>query len=116
MPGYLGIMATRHVQFYCIFAVTKDKFDVKGQEIANIFLITKGQIKPKADWRAIDSPKKTINEFVFFAMTVRKYLKLEISISSFKYFRTVKQIKQIRSFVFWENLWHAHLLSVLFNL
>ena len=27
MPGYLGIMATRHLQFCCIFAVTKDKFD-----------------------------------------------------------------------------------------
>ena len=27
LPGYLGIMATRHVQFCCIFAVTKDKFD-----------------------------------------------------------------------------------------
>ena len=23
----------------------------------------KGQIKPKADWRAIDSPKKRTNEF-----------------------------------------------------
>ena len=27
LPGYRGIMATRHVQFCCIFAVTKDKFD-----------------------------------------------------------------------------------------
>ena len=27
VPGYLGIMATRHVQFCYIFAVTKDKFD-----------------------------------------------------------------------------------------
>ena len=27
LPGYFGIMATRHVQFCCIFAVTKDKFD-----------------------------------------------------------------------------------------
>ena len=26
----------------------------------------KGQIKPKADWRAIYSPKKRKNEFVFF--------------------------------------------------
>ena len=50
----------------------------------------KGQIKPKADWPAIDSPKKTKERF-FFAMTVRKYLKLEIWISSFKYFKTVKQ-------------------------
>ena len=43
-------------------------------------------------------------------------LKLEIEISSFKYFRTVKQKKQIRSFVFWENLWCANLLSVLSDL
>ena len=28
---------------------------------------TKGQIKPKADWRAVDSPKKRTNEFVLFA-------------------------------------------------
>ena len=28
--------------------------------------IAKGQIKPKADWRAIDSPKKQTNEFVFY--------------------------------------------------
>ena len=27
---------------------------------------TKGQIKPKADWRAIDSPKKGTDKFVFF--------------------------------------------------
>ena len=53
----------------------------------------KGQIKPKADLRAIDSPEKRTNEVGFFAMTVWKYLKLEISISSLKYFRTVKQKK-----------------------
>ena len=29
--------------------------------------ISKGQIKPKADWRAVDSPKKRTNEFVLFA-------------------------------------------------
>ena len=27
----------------------------------------KGQIKPKADWHAVDSPKKLMNEFVLFA-------------------------------------------------
>ena len=59
---------------------------------------TKGQIKPKADLRAIDSPKKRTDEFGFFAMTVRKYLKLEVSSSSFKYFRTLKQ-KKTNSFV-----------------
>ena len=61
---------------------------------------TKGQIKPKADWRAIDSPKKRTNEFGFFAMTVRKYLKLEIETSSFKYFRSVKQKKKSGRLVF----------------
>ena len=29
------------------------------------FFIVKGQIKPKADWRAIDSPKKGMDEFVY---------------------------------------------------
>ena len=28
---------------------------------------TKGQIKVKADWRAVDSPKKQMNEFGLFA-------------------------------------------------
>ena len=27
---------------------------------------SKGQIKPKADWRDVDSPKKQTNEFVIF--------------------------------------------------
>jgi hypothetical protein len=27
VPGYLGIMVTRNVQFCCIFAATKDKLD-----------------------------------------------------------------------------------------
>ena len=49
--------------------------------------------KPKADWHAIDSPKMRTKEIGFFAMTVRKYFKLEISISSLKYFQTVKQKK-----------------------
>ena len=26
----------------------------------------KAQIKPKADWRTVDSPKKQMNEFVLF--------------------------------------------------
>jgi hypothetical protein len=39
------------------------------QKRAKTFINPKGQIKPKADWRAIDSHKKRMNEFVFFAMT-----------------------------------------------
>ena len=68
------------------------------------FTNSKGQIKPKADWRAIDSPKKT-NEriWVFSAMTVRKYLK-------------PKEKHQIGSFGFWENLQNANLLLVLSEL
>ena len=27
----------------------------------SIFLFSKGQIKPKADWQAVDSPKRTTN-------------------------------------------------------
>ena len=58
--------------------------------------VTKGQIKPKADWRAVDSPKKQTNKFVFFAVKSKK--------------------AKIRSFVFWENLRRANLLTVLSDL
>ena len=34
--------------------------------------LTKDRIKPKADWRAIDSPKKRTNEFDFFAVKSKK--------------------------------------------
>ena len=64
--------------------------------------------------------KRSINFVtIFFYFTVRIYFKLEINIkiSSFKYFRTVKQkTKQICSFIFWENLWRTNLLSVLSDL
>ena len=52
----------------------------------------------------------------FSILIVRNYLKLEISISSFKYFRTVKQKNQIRLFGCWENLRRANLLTVVSNL
>ena len=48
---------------------------------------SKGQIKPKADLRTVDSPKKRTNEFVLFAFL---------------------QTNQFRSFVFWENLLWAN--------
>ena len=46
------------------------KSHVKKTQIFSIKLlyfgkIPKGQIKPKADWRAVDSPKNQTNEFVF---------------------------------------------------
>ena len=34
--------------------------------------LIKGQIKPKADWRGIDSPKKQTNEFVLLAVKSKK--------------------------------------------
>ena len=49
------------------------------------FNFSKGQIKPKADWRAIDSPKKMNERICFFAINL-------------KYFRTVKH-KKTNSFV-----------------
>jgi hypothetical protein len=55
----------------------------------------KGQIKTKADWRTVDSPKKRTNEFGFFCREKQ----------------TNK--KQICSFLFWENLWCANLFTVL---
>ena len=41
-------------------------------QIIPVFFTTKGQIKPNADWRAVDSPKKQTNEFVMFANTANK--------------------------------------------
>ena len=58
-------------------------------------LFTKGQIKPKADWRAVYPPKKRTNEFLFVCLW---------------------QTKQIHSFGFWEDLRRANLLSVLSDL
>ena len=54
-----------------------------------VFFIPKGQIKPKADWRAVDSPKKRMNEFVLFA------------------FCFSQKAKHIHFFVFCENLLQA---------
>ena len=34
--------------------------------------LVKGQIKPKADWRAVDSSNKRSNEFVFYAVKSKK--------------------------------------------
>ena len=47
---------------------------------------SKGQIKPKADWCAVDSPKTGMNLFCLL-------------------FCFPRQTKQIHLFVFWENLW-----------
>ena len=50
----------------------------------------KGQLISKVDWRAIDSPKKRMDEFVLFAFLLFT--------------------NQICPFVFWENLRRANLL------
>ena len=54
--------------------------------------LSKGQLISKADWRAIDSPKKRMDEFVCLL------------------FYSSWQTNQIRPFVFWENLQLANLL------
>ena len=41
----------------------------------NSTIRTKGQIKPIADWRAVDSPTKRTNEFGFFAVKSKKQKK-----------------------------------------
>ena len=40
---------------------------IKAAWFLKVHSSTKGQIKPKADLRAVDSPKKRTNEFVLFA-------------------------------------------------
>ena len=61
--------------------------------------------------------QKPNEQIWFFCFTVQKYLKLEIKISGFSYFRTaMAKEKQIFSFIFWENLWRTNLLSVLSDL
>ena len=40
--------------------------------LTNELLHAKGQIKPKTDWRAVDSPKKRICLFAFLLFTANK--------------------------------------------
>ena len=61
-----------------------------------IYYCHKGQIKPKADWKVVNSPKKWTNN-LFFVFT-------------FLLFTTKKT--QIRSLVFLENLERANLFTV----
>ena len=63
-----------------------------------MYSFAKGQINPKAEWCAKDSLKKQTKKLFFFAKTVGKYLKLEIKISSFKYFWTF-MAKKTNSFI-----------------
>ena len=63
------------------------------------FIVSKGQIKLKADLRGVESPKKRTNKFVAFFAIKSKRAK-----------------NQICLFVFWENLRRANLLTVLSDL
>ena len=93
----------------------------------------KGQIKPKADWHAVDSPKKRMNKFGFLPWKAKKQTKKNSFVcflgestvcqSAFGFIwplwrklivngnmdwfvcceKQKKPAKQIRSFVFWEN-------------
>ena len=58
----------------------------------------KGQIKPLADFCAVDSPKKRTNKFDLFAVKSKKANKTNLFVR------------------FWENLQRANLLSVLSDL
>ena len=60
--------------------------------------IAKGQIKPKADWGALDSPKKQTYEFVLLAFLLFMANKITYFV------------------LFWENLWRAQTLLVLFSI
>ena len=77
-------------------------FSKKATKVDKIFIVDlalcKGQIKPEADWGAVDSPKKRTNSF-FFLLWKEK-----------------QKNKQILSFIFWKNLQHANLFSVLSDL
>ena len=45
-------------------------------------VVNKGQIKPKADWCAVDSPKKRKNEFVFSYSEKQKSKKIHSFVHS----------------------------------
>ena len=57
--------------------------------------VAKGEIKPKAVWARRRFSHKQMNEFVLFGMKSKKANKTNLFI------------------IFWENLWHVNLLSVL---
>ena len=69
------------------------------------FVITKGQLISKADWRTIDSPKKRTDEFVLFAFSLFTANKLNSSVrflgestarqSAFRFYLTYKKFHNI---------------------
>ena len=84
----------------------------------------KVKINPKADWRAIDSPKNKQTVCLFFCHDSPDRLgtlnfDFKFQVFDFKHFQTVKQKKtnkQIHSFGFLENLRRGNLLMVLSDL
>ena len=65
----------------------------------HILKFAKGQMKPKADWRAIDSPKKRTNEFVFFLLYGPEILETRDFDFKFQVFPDCKAKKKTNSFV-----------------
>ena len=57
----LGLLSQLTTTFFNLSNV------LQGPLFGGNFARTKGQIKPKADWHAVDSPEKRMNEFVLFA-------------------------------------------------
>ena len=60
--------------FYVVWRLSKQKLSTYNHttlcrqlKIFIGFTLIKGQLISKADWRAIDSPKKRMDEFVLFA-------------------------------------------------
>ena len=65
----------RKINYYHSSSVSCDTKSNNPPELPNFG--AKGQIKPKADWHAVDSPKKRIMEFVlFFAVKSKKKWKI----------------------------------------
>jgi hypothetical protein len=72
---YFSLFAMRYpVSSICI--LTKKTF---LRHIA-FSIFPKGRIKPKADWRAVDSPPQKMNEFAFFAVKSKKTNKTNLFI------------------------------------
>ena len=55
-------------------------FRSNKKNAAHILTLIKGQIKLKADWHAVDSPKKQTDEFDLFAVKSKKTNKTNSSV------------------------------------
>ena len=74
--------------------------------IGNPNTLTKGQIKPKAVWRTVDSPKKRMNEFgCFFAFLLFYFFEFLKPFNVYLY-----KEKKVIHFLFWKVF--AYLSSI----